>query len=105
MAAPTNVGVTSVTNSEVQSLEISAKCEVKFLSNREGKYAKGAVFDPTMEFTIRGKGSNTKPYRVGQSASIGSLSGKIIVTSTKQSTTNDDWPEWEASGVAYPQAR
>jgi hypothetical protein len=57
MAAPTNVGVTSVSNSEVQSLEISAKCEVKFLVNREGKYAKGAVFDPTMEFSIRGKGS------------------------------------------------
>ena len=105
MAAPTNVGVFSVSNSEVQSLEISAKCEVKFLVSRDGKYAKGAVFDPTMEFSIRGKGSNTSPYRLGQSASIGGLSGKVIVTSVKQSTSNDDWPEWEASGVAYPQAR
>ena len=105
MAAPTNVGVSSISNSEVQSLEISAKCEVKFLANKDGKYAKGAVFDPTMEFTVRGKGSSTNPYRLGQPISIGGLSGKVIVTSTKKMTSNDDWPEWESSGVAYPQAR
>lgn len=105
MAVPTNVGVSSASNSEVQSLEISAKCEVKFLASRDGKYAKGAVFDPTMEFTVRGKGSTNNPYRIGQSATIGGLSGKVIVTSAKQSSSNDDWPEWEASGVAYPQAR
>lgn len=105
MAAPTNVGVVSVSNSEVQSLEISAKCETKFLYNKDGKYGKGAVFDPTMEFTIRGKGSKNNPYRLGASVTIGGLSGKIIVLSTKMTTTNDDWPEWEASGVAYPSAR
>jgi hypothetical protein len=105
MAAPTNVGVTSVTNSEVQSLEISAKCEVKFLVTREGKYGKGAVFDPRMEFSIRGKGSNSNPYPLASSPSIAGLSGKIIVNSSKISTTNDDWPEWEASGEAYPAAR
>jgi len=105
MATPTAIGITLVSNPTAQSVEITAKGEVKTLIDKDGKFVKAAVQDPTIEFSVRGKGA-TCPMVLGilSSNAPGSLSGKVIVTSTKNSTNNDDWEEWEYSGSAYPSA-
>jgi hypothetical protein len=103
MAAPTNIGITLVSHATAQSVEVSAKGEVKILTDKAGAFSQAALQDPTMEFSVRGKGS-TCPVVLKAGSGPSGVSGKIIVTTVKESTSNDDWPEWEYSGTAYPSA-
>ena len=56
MAAPTDIGITLVTEATVQSAEVSSKGDVKILTDRSGNYSNAAVQDPTFEFSVRGQG-------------------------------------------------
>ena len=103
MGAPTNIGITLVTHATAQSAEVSSKGEVKVLTDKDGKFSEAAVQDPTFEFSVRGKGASC-PVALQSSSAPTGVSGKAIVTSVKESTSNDDWPEWEYSGTAYPSA-
>jgi hypothetical protein len=103
MAAPTNIGVTLVSHATAQSAEVSSKGEVKVLTDRSGNFSQAAVQDPTFEFSVRGKGAAC-PVALKASTGPTGVSGKVIVTTVKESTSNDDWEEWEYSGSAYPSA-
>ena len=105
MATPTSIGITLITIATAQSVEVSSKGEVKILTDKDGQFSKAAAQDPTFEFTIRGKGESC-PIAIGNMSSgkPTGVTGKAIVTSIKNTTTNDDWEEWEAGGQAFPSA-
>lgn len=103
MAAPTNIGVTLVSHATAQSAEVSSKGEVKILTDRNSNFSQAAVQDPTFEFSVRGKGAAC-PVALKASTAPSGVTGKVIVTTVKESTSNDDWEEWEYSGSAYPSA-
>jgi hypothetical protein len=103
MAAPTNIGVTLITHATAQSVEVSSKGDVKILTDKAGAYSNAAVQDPTFEFSARGKGAAC-PVALKAATGPSGVSGKVIVTTVKESTSNDDWEEWEYSGSAYPAA-
>lgn len=103
MAAPTVIGVTLVTEATAQSAEVSSKGDVKVLTDRSGAYSQAALHDPTFEFSVRGKGA-VCPVALKASTAPTGVSGKVIVTTVKESTSNDDWEEWEYSGSGYPAA-
>ena len=104
MAAPTNIGVSLVSHATAQSAEISSKGEVKILTDKSGNYSQAAVQDPTFEFSVRGKGASCPASIKGNTGAPSGATGKVIITSVKESTSNDDWEEWEYSGSAYPSA-
>ena len=104
MAAPTNIGVSLVSHATAQSAEISSKGEVKILTDKSGNYSQAAVQDPTFEFSVRGKGASCPASIKGNTGAPTGATGKVIITSVKESTSNDDWEEWEYSGSAYPSA-
>ena len=106
MAAPTatDLGVKLVTHATAQSVEVSSKGEVKTLIDKDGNYSQAAVQDPTFEFTVRGKGASCPAQIKDSTGAPSGVTGKIIVTSVKESTSNDDWEEWEYSGSGYPSA-
>jgi len=79
------------------------KGEVKILTDRSGNYSNAAVQDPTFEFSVRGKGA-VCPVAIKATTAPSGVTGSAIVTNVKNSTSNDDWEEWEYSGVAYPGA-
>jgi hypothetical protein len=106
MAAPTDtdLGVKLVTHATAQSVEITSKGEVKILTDKDGNYSQAAVQDPTFEFSVRGKGASCPVEIKSSTGAPTGVTGKIIVTSVKESTSNDDWEEWEYSGSGYPSA-
>ena len=103
MAVPTNIGITLVTEATAQSAEVSSKGDVKILTDKAGVYSQAAVQDPTFEFSVRGKGA-TCPVALKVATAPSGVSGKIIVSTVKESTSNDDWEEWEYSGSGFPSA-
>jgi len=103
MAAPTSIGVSIVTEATAQSAEVSSKGDVKILTDRSGNYSNAAVQDPTFEFSVRGKGAAC-PAAIKAATAPSGVTGKIIVTTVKESTSNDDWEEWEYSGQGFPSA-
>jgi len=103
MAAPTTIGITLVTEATAQSVEVSSKGDVKILTDKSGNYSNAAVQDPTFEFSVRGKGASCPVALKAATAPTG-VSGKVIVSTVKESTSNDDWEEWEYSGSGYPSA-
>lgn len=106
MAAPiaTDLGVKLVTHASAQSVDVTSKGDVKVLTDKDGNYVQAAVQDPTFEFSVRGKGAACPvEIKSDQGAPTG-VTGKIIITSVKESTSNDDWEEWEYSGQGFPQA-
>ena len=104
MAVPTDIGITMVTEATAQSAEFSSKGDVKILTDKAGAFSQAAVLDPTFEFSVKGKGIACPVALKASSGAPTGVSGKIIVTKTKDTTSNDDWPQWEYSGTGYPGA-
>jgi len=103
MAAPTEIGISLVSEATAQSAEVSSKGDVKILTDKSGAFSQAAIQDPTFEFSVRGKGIACPVALKAATAPTG-VTGKIIVTTVKNSTSNDDWEEWEYSGTGYPAA-
>lgn len=105
MAAPTTIGITQVTETTAQSVEITSQGEVAILVDKAGKFSKAAVYDPKFSFTVSGKGASC-PVSINASGNgkPSAVSGKVIINSVKNQTNNDEWESWEYSGEGYPSA-
>jgi len=87
----------------VESVDVDSKVDVKILKASDGTFSAAQSIAPEFSFSVRGKG--TCPVSVGGSTGAPSnVSGKIIITSTKVTQTNEDWDAFEYSGSAYPNA-
>lgn len=105
MAAPTNIGISQVTHTTAQSVDVSSQGEVAILVDKAGKFSKAAVYDPKFSFTVSGKGASC-PVSINASGTgkPTAVSGKVIINSVKNQSNNDDWESWEYSGEGYPSA-
>ncbi len=105
MAAPTNIGITLVSNDTAQSVEVTSQAEVAILVDRNGIFSKAAVYDPKFTFTVSGKGASC-PASISASGTgkPSVVSGKVIINSVKNQTNSDDWESWEYSGEGFPSA-
>jgi hypothetical protein len=71
--------------------------------DRLGEFSEARIVDVTQSFTVRGTG--TTAVSIGSTSGAPSaLSGKIVVTSVKQTQSNEDFEKFEYSGTAYPSA-
>lgn len=87
----------------VESADLSHKAEFKRLIDSLGQQAQTKTFDSTFEFSAKGRG--TSPYSTGLgNLGFAAATGKAFVTKVTESTKNDDFNAWEASGISYPHA-
>ena len=104
----TNIGIQSVDITLAESVELSAKVEAKPLLDKDGKFADGAAFDPTSDFSLKGRGDLPAGLAVGSDggADVDGLfaGGVTIIASVKEMEKNDDWNSWECSGQNFPNA-
>ena len=100
------IGVQSVTAELIESVETTKSLDTKMIMSSEGGFGAGKGFDPKFEFTIKGRGTTTMDAG-GAAAMIpeGITGGITVITSVKVSEKNDDFNEFEISGVNYPQAQ
>jgi hypothetical protein len=105
MAAPTAIGITQVSTTTAQSVEVTSQGEVAILVDKSGNFSKAAVYDPKFTFTVSGKGDSC-PVSINASGTgkPSAVSGKVIINSVKNQTNNDDWESWEYSGEGFPSA-
>jgi hypothetical protein len=84
----------------VESVDVEHKSEFKRLIDSVGAQYQTHIYDATYEFSARGKGSN--PFSVGLgNMGISGVTGKAFITSAKDTSKNDDFAGWEASGISY----
>ena len=97
------IGVTLMSDTLVQSVDVEHKADEKPLMNKDGTYATGRVIDDQYNFTVKGVG-DASPVAVGDNTGAPSnvSGGTIIITSTKLEDKNDDWKHYEYSGVCHP---
>lgn len=104
----TQIGIQSVDITLAESVEVTAKIETKPLLDKDGKFATGAAFDPTSDFSVKGRGDLPVGLAIGSDggSDIEGLfnTGITILTSVKESEKNDDWNAWECSGQNFPNA-
>ena len=105
MAAPTDIGLSLISTTTAQSVEVTSQGEVAILVTKDGKFSKAAVYDPKFTFTVSGKGAAC-PVSINASGTgkPNGVTGKVIINSSKNQTNNDDWESWEYSGEGFPSA-
>jgi len=100
------IGVGSVSQSLVESVDVTKTVEHKVLKKSDGGFESAHKFDPSFEFTIKGRGT-TDQSEVG---SVGTMipdtvtGGATIIKSIKLTETNEDFNSFEISAVNYPGA-
>lgn len=60
-----HIGIQSVDITLAESVEVSAKVEAKPLLDKDGRFADGAAFDPTSDFSLKGRGDLPAGLAVG----------------------------------------
>lgn len=99
------IGVQSVSAELIESVETTKSLETKMIMSTEGGFGAGKGFDPKFEFTVKGRGTTTQEAGGSPSMVPDNITGGVtVITSVKISEKNDDFNEFEISGVNYPGA-
>ena len=106
-AAFNEIGVECVTATLVESVDVSKNIEHKIVKKNDGAFDSGNKFDPTFEFSVKGRGSASESdLGTAAAAYIPDVcgAGVTLIKSIKNSETNEDYNSFEVSGMNYPGA-
>lgn len=84
-----------------ESVDVESKVDLKVLIDSDGAYSEARALSPTFSFSVKGKGSAPVAIK-GSTGAPSNVTGKIIITSVKNTQSNEDWVGFEYSGTAYP---
>ena len=99
------IGVECVTATLVESVDVTKSIDHKIVKKNDGSFDSGAKFDPSFSFSVKGKGSAADSELGGSGGSYlpdQIAGGTTIITSVKNSETNEDFNSFEVTGVNYP---
>jgi hypothetical protein len=97
-------GITKITGTLVESVDVSLTGEVKELITATGEHSAARVVDTQFSFSVKGKGDLPTISLGGSDGEPTGVTGKVIVTKITETQTNEDWQGWSYDGVAYPAA-
>jgi hypothetical protein len=103
MPSANGFGISAMTGTLIESVEVSYESEEKMLMDRLGEFSEARLIDVTTTFTVRGSG-DTSVAIGGTSGAPNGADGKVVITSVKRTQVNDDFEKFEYSGTAYPSA-
>ena len=103
-AGPTAIGITQATGTLIESVEWEEKVEEKVIKDRNGGFGQGKTFDPTVEFSVKGRGDTSMVVGVGASGIAAITGGTTLILKVKRGQKNDDFEGFEYSGTNYPNA-
>lgn len=101
------IGVDCVSATLIESVDVSKNIEHKIVKKNDGAFDSGKKFDPTFEFSVKGRGSASEAVlgTTGAGYLPDQISGGVtIIKSIKNSETNEDYNSFEVSGMNYPGA-
>lgn len=107
-----DVGIQSWTapaGSVCESVDYEKKIEEAMISACDSGFGAAAAFDPTIEFSIKGRGDLPAGFAVGTDGGasgaitgVNDGAGTSIIESVKEGEKNDDYNSWEISGIYFP---
>ena len=103
-AGPSNIGISQATGTLIESVEWEQKVEEKIIKDLHGAFGQGQAFDPTVEFSVKGRGDTSMAVGVGASGISAISNGTTLILKVKRSQKNDDFDSFEYSGTNYPSA-
>jgi len=106
-AAFNEIGVKCVTAALVESVDVQKQIEHKIIKKSDGSFETGHRYDPSFSFSVKGRGVAAESLLGGSSAAYVPeqiTGGTTIITSVKNSQTNEDYNSFELSGVNHPAA-
>lgn len=101
------IGIKSVDYTLARQVDLDEKVEVSEpLLDKDGALAAtecGRTFNPTVSFSIRGRGDLPEGVLAGADIEITDLDGgRAILQTDRQSEAAGQWAEWETSGTYFP---
>lgn len=98
------IGVKSVTAVLVESVDVQKQIEHKIVKNNDGSFESGHRYDPSFSFSVKGRGVADESLLGGSATYVPQqiLGGTTIITSVKNSQTNEDFNSFELSGINHP---
>ncbi|XHR27548.1 MAG: hypothetical protein ACFUZC_16580 [Chthoniobacteraceae bacterium] len=103
-AGPANPGITQSTAALLESVEWEKKLEEKIIKSTTGGFGQGQAIDPTIEFSVKGRGDTSVAVGVGTAGIAAITGGTTLILKRKRSQKNDDFNSYEYSGTNYPSA-
>ena len=106
-AAFNEIGVKCVTAALVENVDVQKQIDHKIVKKNDGTFETGNRFDPSFTFSVKGRGLAAESLLGGASAAYVPAQitgGTTIITSVKNSQTNEDYNSFEVSGVNHPAA-
>jgi hypothetical protein len=106
-AAFNEIGVKCVTAALVESVDVQKQLEHKIIKKSDGGFETGNRYDPSFSFSVKGRGVADESLLGGASAAYVPeqiTGGTTIITTVKNSQTNEDYNSFELSGVNHPAA-
>jgi hypothetical protein len=106
-AAFNEIGVKCVTAALVESVDVQKQLEHKIIKKNDGAFEMGNRYDPSFSFSVKGRGVADESLLGGASAAYVPeqiTGGTTIITTVKNSQTNEDYNSFELSGVNHPAA-
>ena len=106
-AAFNEIGVKCVTAALVESVDVQKQLEHKISKKNDGAFETGNRYDPSFSFSVKGRGVADESLLGGASAAYVPeqiTGGTTIITTVKNSQTNEDYNSFELSGVNHPAA-
>lgn len=105
-----DVGIQSSGLALLESIDYTKKLEEAVITDSDSSFGDAEAFNPTIDFSLKGRGDLPAGIAVGTDGGAVSLSGitdgggTLLVLSTKQSESSTDFNGWEASGTYFPNA-
>jgi hypothetical protein len=97
-------GITKVTGAYIESVDVEVKVESKVLLTSDGSFGEAMNYDPSYNFSVKGKGSAPASLGISGGPAPQGIGGQVIITSVKNMQSNEDWESFEYSGVVFPSA-
>ena len=103
-ATDVTFGITKCSGALIDSVEVEHKIEQKALKGSNGDVARVHVFNPTNSGSVKGHGTLTVVPGIGDPGVNGITGGVTVITSVKESESNEDFGGWEYQFDHYPNA-
>ena len=100
------VGISSFADGLIEKVTTSRKTTTKVIRQYDSSFGSAATFDPISEFEVSGDGSSpiTALGAAGSNAPSSISGGGILITSSTQTETADDFNKFSYRGTQYPGA-
>jgi len=104
-ATDVTFGITKHQGALIESVELERKVEQKALKGSNGNVARVHVYNPTNSGSVKGHGALSIVPGIGDPGVAGASAGVTVITSVKETESNDDFGSWEYQYENYPHAQ